>query len=83
MDVYYTYVLKSKKDDKLYIGSTSNLSRRFQEHNEGKVKSTSYRCPLELIYYEAYKEEEIARRREKILKIGKAHMELKRRLNIN
>ena len=81
--MYYVYILKSKKDDKLYIGSTSNLSKRLKEHNDGKVKSTGYRRPLELIYYEAYREEKIARKREKILKSGKAHMELKRRLGIN
>jgi len=81
--MYYVYILKSKEDDKLYIGSTSNLSKRLKEHNEGKVKSTSYRRPLELIYYEAYREEKIARKREKILKSGKAHMELKKRLKLN
>lgn len=80
--MYYVYALKSKKDNKLYIGSTSNLKKRLKEHNEGKVESTSYRRPLELIYYEAYKDEEIARKREKLLKKGKAHMELKKRLGI-
>lgn len=58
--MFYVYVLESKKDKKLYIGSMSNLKRRFNEHSEGKVKSTSYRRPLELIYYEAYRKEEIA-----------------------
>lgn len=81
--MYYVYILKSKEDDKLYIGSTSNLSKRLKEHNDGKVKSTGYRRPLELIYYEAYKEEKIARKREHLLKNGKAHMELKKRLKLN
>ena len=80
--MFYIYVLQSKKDNKLYIGSTSNLSRRFKEHNEGKVKSTSYRRPLKLIYYEAYREEDIARKREHLLKSGKANVELRRRLKI-
>jgi len=78
--MFYIYVLKSKKDGKLYIGFTSNLRLRFQEHNDGKVKSTNYRRPLELIYYEAYKNEIIARKREKQLKSGKAHVALKKRL---
>ena len=80
--MFYIYVLQSKKDNKLYIGSTSNLSKRFKEHNDGKVESTSYRRPLDLIYYEAYKEESIARKREHLLKSGKAHIELKKRLGI-
>lgn len=78
--MFYVYVLKSKKDGKLYIGFTSDLRLRFQEHNNGKVKSTCYRRPLELIYYEAYKDEGIAKRREKQLKSGKAHIALKKRL---
>lgn len=81
--MFYIYVLQSIKDNKLYIGSTSNLKKRFEEHNEGRVKSTSYRRPLELIYYEAYKEEDIARKREGLLKRGKAHMELRKRLKLN
>lgn len=78
--MFYIYLLQSKKDGKLYIGFTSNLRLRFQEHNDGKVKSTNYRRPLELIYYEAYKNEIIARKREKQLKSGKAHVALKKRL---
>ncbi len=81
--MFYIYILKSKKDKKLYIGSTPDLRSRFQEHNNGKVRSTSYRRPLELIYYEAYKTEEIARKRERQLKSGKAHMALKKRLKQN
>lgn len=81
--MYYVYALQSEKDNKLYIGSTSNLRKRLKEHNEGKVESTRYRCPLDLIYYEAYKEEEIARKRERLLKRGKAHMELKKRLGLD
>ncbi|MEW6088011.1 MAG: GIY-YIG nuclease family protein [bacterium] len=28
--MYYVYILKSKKDNKLYIGFTSNLKLRFE-----------------------------------------------------
>ncbi len=79
----YVYVLKSEKDGNLYIGSTVNLKLRFQEHINGKVKSTSYRRPLELIYYEAYKNENIARKRERQLKSGKAHVALRKRLTLS
>jgi putative endonuclease len=78
--MFYVYVLRSKKDSRFYIGFTPDLRLRFQEHNDGKVRSTSYRRPLELIYYEAYKDEQIARKRERQLKGGKAHMSLKKRL---
>ena len=51
--MFYTYVLKSKKDGKLYIGSTNDLKRRLTQHNSGEVKSTKPRIPFILIYYES------------------------------
>ena len=33
--MYYLYILKSKKDDKLYIGSTNDLRRRLSEEIVG------------------------------------------------
>ena len=68
--MFYTYVLKSKKDNKLYIGYTNNLKRRIEEHNSGLVKSTAYRIPLELIYYEACVNKYKAIKREKYFKTG-------------
>lgn len=66
--MYYVYILKSKKDGKSYIGSTNDLRRRFKMHNTGKVYSTKDRTPLVLIYYEAYRSDKDARRREQALK---------------
>lgn len=68
--MFYTYVLKSEKDNNLYIGSTTDLKRRFSQHNSGEVKSTKSRRPFRLIYYEAYAAEEDARHREQNLKLG-------------
>jgi putative endonuclease len=65
----YVYVLKSSKDNELYIGSTTDLKRRLREHNTGKSFSTSWRRPFELVYYEAYKNLNDARDREKSLKL--------------
>ncbi len=31
--MYYVYVLKSKKSNELYTGCTSDLVKRFKEHN--------------------------------------------------
>ena len=78
--MFYVYVLKSKKDGKIYIGFTINLINRFREHRNGEVDCTKYRRPLELIYYEAYKNREIAQKRERQLKGGKAHIALRKRL---
>ena len=79
--MFYTYVLKSKKDQQLYVGSTNDLKKRFKEHNDGKVFSTKPRRPFELVYYEAYKAESDARNREKNLKLrSRAFTQLKKRI---
>jgi len=49
---HYVYVLISLKDKKHYAGYTQNLELRFEQHQKGKVESTKYRRPLELIYFE-------------------------------
>lgn len=66
--MYYLYILKSQKDDGLYVGSTNDLRRRLSEHNSGKAQATMSRRPFELRYYEAYANEDDARRRETSLK---------------
>jgi len=68
--MFYTYVLKSKKDNKLYIGQSSNLKKRVADHNKGLVLSTKHRRPLELIYYESCVSEEKSVKREKYFKTG-------------
>lgn len=64
----YTYVLKSQKDKKLYIGSTVDLMKRIKQHNRGYVKSTKNRRPLILIYKESFNNIRQARCREKLFK---------------
>lgn len=66
--MYYTYVLKSKVDGSTYIGYTSDLRERVKEHNSGKTRSIKHKIPLELVYYEAYKNKTDARKREIELK---------------
>ena len=78
--MFYTYILQSKKDGDLYIGSTKNLRKRFEQHQKGEVFSTKSRRPLILIYYEACIKEDDARRREKSLKTFRGKITLRRRL---
>lgn len=66
--MYYVYVLKSIRDNTLYTGFTNDSEKRFRLHREGKVRSTKWRLPLHLLYYEAYLSEQDARRREQYLK---------------
>ena len=79
--MFYIYLLKSNKDDDLYIGFTNSLQRRIKEHDNGLVPSTKSRKPFEVIYCEGYKSENDARHREKNLKLrSRAFAQLKKRI---
>ncbi|MGA2243291.1 MAG: GIY-YIG nuclease family protein [Verrucomicrobiota bacterium] len=78
--MFYVYVLQSESDDGLYIGFSTDLRRRLKEHREGKAFATSFRGPWQLIYYEAYSEEEDALGREQYLKSGGGRRFLKSQL---
>ena len=81
--MFYTYVLKSPKDKKLYIGFSENLKQRILEHNKGLVQATKNRRPLELIYYEACLNKQVAIKREKYFKTGFGRRFLKNRLKLD
>ena len=78
--VYYTYVLKSEKDDKQYVGWTVNLKQRLGEHSKGLVEATKNRRPLKLIYFEGCTSKEKAIKREKYFKTGFGRRFLKNRV---
>lgn len=77
MKFYYVYVLKSLTKDFIYVGFTSDLRRRFKEHNNGEELSTKHYVPFELIHYEAYRNIKDAKRREEYFKTTKGKTTLK------
>ncbi len=64
----YCYILYSEKLDKYYIGSTTDIDRRLQEHNRGKEKFTSTGTPWKLVYKEHFVHLKDARSRERQIK---------------
>lgn len=66
--MYYLYLLQSEKTKKYYVGFTSNLKERLNQHNAGKVQSTKPNIPYKLIYFEGFRSKEDALKREKKLK---------------
>lgn len=66
--MYFVYILYSQKIKNLYVGHTSNLERRLQQHNDGLIKTTKNRRPLILIHKASYTTRYDAMRREKYLK---------------
>jgi putative endonuclease len=77
---YYTYVLKSVKDGKFYIGWTNDLKNRLKQHSMGRVEATRDRLPLTLEYYEACLDKDQAIAREKYFKTGFGRHFLKSRM---
>jgi len=77
---HYVYVLRSITDDGFYIGYSANLRKRFDQHVTGISFATSYRGPWQLIYYEAYLNQDDALGRERYLKSGAGRRFLKSQL---
>ena len=79
--MFYVYVLRSCDDRKqFYHGSTRDLRRRLRSHNTGENKATKG-CQWELVYYEAYRSLDAARKREHQLKYhGKTKQALMQRI---
>ena len=66
--MYYVYVLFNEENPKdTYLGYSSDLRKRVMQHNSGMNASTRGR-QWQLVYYEAYVSEKVARLREKRLK---------------
>ena len=68
--LHFVYVLRSEVDGRFYVGMTTNLKRRFEEHNKGKTKSTKGYRPWVLFFMEEFYSRDEARKREKYLKSG-------------
>jgi len=69
MKNYYVYILASKKNGTLYIGITSDLLKRIQQHKKKVVKGfTEKYNVLKLFYYEQTENVYSALAREKALK---------------
>ena len=77
--MFYTYIIKSLKDDSYYTGHAEDLKIRLKQHNAGKTRSTKTKTPWQMVYQEAFKTKSEAYRRElqiKKYKGGKAFKKL-------
>ncbi|MGB6082819.1 GIY-YIG nuclease family protein [Moheibacter sp.] len=68
--MFYTYVIKSGVDGRLYKGHCEFLEKRIEEHNSGKTKSTKAYVPWKLVYFESFSTRNEAVLREKYFKSG-------------
>lgn len=66
--MWYVYILQSIKNNRFYIGYTSNIEYRLFRHNDGSNRSTKAGRPWCLIYQENYPSKSDAIKREKQVK---------------
>jgi putative endonuclease len=65
----WVYILTNKLNGTLYVGVTSDLSRRMQEHRDGVIEGFSKRYGLKrLVYIECHDDIRGAIQREKAIK---------------
>ena len=76
---FYVYLL-ILSDKSWYIGFSEDLYQRVRDHRAGRVKSTTNKRPLKLVYYEAYLNKKDALGRERFLKSGSGRKYLKKQL---
>ncbi|HEX2934427.1 MAG TPA: GIY-YIG nuclease family protein [Bacteroidales bacterium] len=79
---YFVYILRSLKDNKYYIGSTSDIEARLNYHNAGKQRSTKHRIPFVLVYSETFESKTDALKREKQIKSFKGGVAFKKLIGV-
>jgi putative endonuclease len=65
---FCVYAIQSKMSNRIYVGQTCDLSRRLNEHNDGRVKSTKNETPWRILAVEFFHERAEARWCESCLK---------------
>jgi len=78
--MYYVYIIKSDAEDWRYVGFTSDLRNRFEDHNNGKVASTRNHRPFTLASYIAVQEKATALELERYFKTGSGIAWMNKRL---
>jgi len=71
--LFYMYILKSQKTGRFYIGFSTDLVKRIENHNKGTTRSTKSGRPWVLYYYEQFTSRSAALKREKEIKSWKSH----------
>ena len=78
--MFYVYILKSRIANRHYIGFTSDIEKRFMQHNSGRTKSTKGYLPWDLVYFEKFELKNEALKREKEIKSFKSGIKFKQLL---
>jgi len=72
--MYSVYILYSEKLDKYYVGSTADVEKRLERHNEGWGRFTKGGIPWEIVHVEKYRSKPEALKREQYIKRKKSRV---------
>jgi putative endonuclease len=72
--MFFTYILRSQKSGRYYIGHTQDIESRINRHNQGMVKATKSKGPWVLVYQEQFDTKIEANRRELEIKSKKSRL---------
>ncbi len=75
----FVYILRCS-DGRYYYGSTNNLIHRLAEHEKGRVQSTKWRLPVEIVYFQEFQTLNQARQMERSLKNGRTRRKVIERM---
>lgn len=78
MKSHYFYILQFYIDQGWFIGETSDLRKRFKQHQNGEVTSTKYRGSFRLLFYECFINKTDAKARERFMKSGFGRAQMKK-----
>jgi putative endonuclease len=83
---FWVYILQSESTGKLYVGQSSDVQRRLQEHNNTELGRRRYtrrhQGPWRLCYTEEYFSRSEAMQRERFLKSGQGREWVKTNVRI-
>lgn len=79
--MYYVYIIKSiSYPDRIYVGFTTDIEQRLEDHNSGKSFSTTNYRPWKLVTYLVFDDTKKAKDFEIYLKSHSGRIFMKKRL---
>ena len=72
LKMFFTYIIRSEKNNSYYVGSCKDIRKRALSHNKGRVPSTKRYLPWHIIYTEQFETLTLARKRESQIKSWKS-----------
>ncbi len=79
---FWIYILKSLKNNDIYVGSTENLEKRVSLHNGGRVRSTKANIPWLILEKRRCNSRSEAVQLERFLKTGQQKEMLRKKYDL-